>query len=192
MSGPELRCTWTPANPNRWTVLPDEAPPAPSTPQPRTTLPYSFDAALVSTVLPGKRQWRPADPATGFAALGIDHQHLKGGRSQCPQCNDGKHNLSLDFSSGLFHCFKCDWSGNATHQHDHRPDAAQIQRQSEQRQAEQVQRGIARANAAYSAARQWDSLAKALAPGGHGRLGSPDRLHRRKQFVAAVAGGPPA
>ena len=148
--------TFTPASGSPWRVI-EEA-------QPRTALPYEFDAGQVAPIAPGKRQWRPADPATGFAALGIDHQHLKGGRADCPQCDDGKYNLSIDFTSGLYHCFKCDWAGNATRQHDHRPDAAQIQRQAEQRQAEQIQRGIAKANAAYSAARQWEALAQT---GGH-------------------------
>ena len=152
LATPTIR--FIPAHNSPWRVL-DDAPA-----QPRTILPYEFDATQVAPIAPGKRQWRPADPATGFAALGIDHQHLKGGRAQCPQCNDGKHNLSLDFTGGLFHCFRCGFSGNATHQHDYRPDAAEIQRQAEQRQAEQVQRGIAKATAACNAARQWETLAK--------------------------------
>ena len=179
---PGLKCTWIPAIPGRWTPIPDDAPAksqvvdlsrdsileslikSNSYKPARTALPYVFDAGQVAPILPGKRQWKPANPAAGFAALGIDHQHLKGGRAQCPRCDDGKHNLSLDFVGGLYHCFKCDWAGNATNQHDHRPDAAQIQRQSEQQQAEQIQRGIAKANAAWSATRQWDALDQT---GGH-------------------------
>lgn len=157
MSDPTIRFIPAPGSP--WRVI-EEAPPAPA----KTELPYAFDATLIAPILPGKRQWRPADPATGFTQLGIDHQHLKGGRAQCPQCDDGKYNLSLDFNNGLYHCYRCDWAGNATHQHDHRPDAAQIQRQSEQRQAEQIQRGIKKANAAWNAQRQWEALAKT---GGH-------------------------
>ena len=175
--------TFIPAPGSPWRVIQDEAPSKSQVvdlssnsnlalliksnsyaPQARTALPYAFDASLIATLTPGKRQWRPADPATGFAALGIDHQHLRGRRAQCPQCDDGKYNLSLDFNNGLFHCFKCNWAGNATHQHDHRPDAAQIQRQSEQQQAEQIQRGIAKANAAWNAQRQWEALAQT---GGH-------------------------
>ena len=152
--GPTIRFTPAPGSP--WRQIPDDEAPV-------TSLPYPFDATRVAPEAPSARTvYRPpADPAAGFVALGIDIRALKGGRAQCPQCNDGKHNLSLNFTNGLYHCFKCTWSGNACY-HAERPFAARSERPDtqQQQQSEQFSRSVAAARAAANAQRQWDTLSE--------------------------------
>lgn len=84
--------------------------------------------------------WQPlpssADIISGFRALGID-PHKK--RQSCPQCGDKptKKNLSVDIDRGIYHCFKCKWSGAVGHDHDAstiRVDPAELQRQIDERE----------------------------------------------------------
>jgi hypothetical protein len=48
MPAPGLKCTWTPANPGYWTVIPDDAPPA------KTALPFEFNATLIASIDPAR------------------------------------------------------------------------------------------------------------------------------------------